>query len=863
MGPSSQIGHYRVTGKLGEGGMGAVYRATDTKLGRDVAIKVLPPGFAEDTARMQRFEREAQVLASLNHPNIAAIYGVEQSAIVMELVEGDDLKGPLPVDTVMEYARQIAAGLEAAHEKGVVHRDLKPANIKVAPDGTVKLLDFGLAKATEETTAASGTMSPTMSLAMTRAGVILGTAAYMSPEQARGKPVDQRADIWAYGVVLYEILTGAQLFGGGETVTDTLASVVKDTPDLNKLPPDTPLRLRRLIGLCLQKDPRQRLRHIGDARILLDEADAPAPAFTAPAAARPWLLWGITAAALAIAAVAAGVAWLRPAATDSGPGAVHFPLAFPPGTALPPSPSATEWVPSPDGRNLAIVAGEDSTSSLWLRPLNSVAPHRIDRTEGAGFPFWSPDGQSIGFFTQDKLKRVAVSGGAVQTICNVAGLGRGSAGDGATWSKDGFILFASAGNPLMRVSALGGIPAPATKLQKGESGHLWPQLLPDGRHVLYLSAGADPAIYVEELGSGKRVRVLKTPGRAVWSPPGYLLFTREGTLFAQRMNGATWQLESEPASIAEEVNTNDTAGRSTFAASQNGVLVYRQGLRVAERQLNWRDLSGKVLNPVGKPGTYRSVSISPDEKIASLVVGSQTYDVWVMDMGTGVLSAMTHDARHSLNNTPMWSPDSTKLAVTPLEGGVHLITVASGKIDVLTKEGPSGEDWSPDGKTILCRDAPGHQFSLLSLAAGFKSETVLTSQFRFSSARFSPDGKYVAYTSDETGEPEVYVASFPSFAVKRRISTGGGTYPAWARATGQLFYRATDGMLMAIDVRMGAKIEAGIPKPLFRFGSGRAGNRFAVSADGKRFLTNDLPQARGADQPELTVVINWEAALKH
>jgi len=436
MSPQQSIAHYRIVAKLGEGGMGAVYRATDTRLNRDVAIKILPPAFAEDVARMARFEREAQVLASLNHPNIAAIYGVEQGAIVMELVEGADLAGPVPVDTAIDYARQIATGLEAAHEKGIVHRDLKPANIKVTPDGVIKLLDFGLAKATDESASTVNlTQSPTISMAMTQAGAILGTAAYMSPEQARGKPVDRRADIWAYGIILYELLTGRHPYGTGETVTDTLAAIVLKEPDLTALPAETPAHVRRLIERCLRKDPKMRLRDIGEARVLLGEAEPAAAAGAPSPIKRAWLPWTAAGVGLALAALA-GIAWMRSGTTDPGPGTIRFSVPLPPGTSFSSANSATEWVPSPDGRNLAMIVSENGKSSLWVRPLAATAAHRLDKTEGATYPFWSPDGQSIGFFTNDKLKRIAVSGGDVSTLCAVsARTPIGSGGEGAAWSK--------------------------------------------------------------------------------------------------------------------------------------------------------------------------------------------------------------------------------------------------------------------------------------------------------------------------------------------------------------------------------------------------------------------------------------------
>jgi predicted Ser/Thr protein kinase len=483
----SAIGHYRITAKLGEGGMGAVYRATDTKLNREVAIKVLPAEFAADPARMQRFEREAQVLAALNHPNIAAIYGVEQGAIVMELVEGDDLKGPVPAATAIEYARQMVAALEAAHEKGIVHRDLKPANVKVTPDGVVKVLDFGLAKAAEPAAATAGgvspTVSPTLSLAMTQAGMMLGTAAYMAPEQARGKEVDKRADIWAFGVILYELLTGKPLHGG-ETVSDTLAAVLLKEPDYTRLPAETPATVRRLIRSCLQKDPRQRLRDIADARLLLDEVEPEQPVVAAPK--RAWLPWLVAATGILAAAVAV---WQRPKPAE--PVTVRFPFSYPQGTGETVALAAAQVAPSPDGRFLAFVASARGQNSLWLRPMGSPTAHRLDKTDGANLPFWSPDGQFLGYFADNKLKKISAAGGPSQTLADV---GRGDgrlmvlSGDGGTWNAGGEIVYSGGtGTPLLRTTSAGGRGTPFTKLDEasGEFKHSWPQFLPDGKHVLY------------------------------------------------------------------------------------------------------------------------------------------------------------------------------------------------------------------------------------------------------------------------------------------------------------------------------------------------------------------------------------------
>jgi Tol biopolymer transport system component/predicted Ser/Thr protein kinase len=862
--PGCRLGPYEITAPIGAGGMGEVYRARDSQLNRDVAIKVLPAALAGDAQYMARFEREAQMLAALNHPNIAAIYGIEQGAIVMELIEGEDLKGPVPVETAIHYARQIAIALEAAHEKGIIHRDLKPANIKVTPDGTVKLLDFGLAKAGDDTpsaiSTASPTISPTLSLAMTEAGVILGTAAYMSPEQARGKAADKRADIWAFGVVLYELLAGKMLFGGGETVSDSLAAVLTREPDFKALPANTPPRVRRLLERCLRKDSKQRLRDIGEARILLDEPEAEAPV---AAPRRSWLPWVVAALAL----LGAGGAWLRPKTSDPGPGVSRFLIPLPPGTSMPVAGAATQWVPSPDGRNLALIAADTASgeTALWVRPLGATSAHRLDKTEGANLPFWSPDGQFIAFFAEEKLQRVAVSGGSVQTVCEVPTRATGAtAGDGGTWNQEGVIVFAGFGTgvPLMRVPAVGGVPTAVTALEKDEVWHSWPQFLPDGRHLLYFAVNkeaADGAIYVQELGSTKRVFVLKNTTRGMWAPPGYLLFVREGTLFAQRMDAKTFQLEGEPLAVAQDVAVNESNGRNAFAVSRNGVLAYRSGTSSRIRQLTWYGREGKPLGAVSKPGELRNASLSPDEKSLAVSVGAiGKLDTWVMDLTSGVITRMTRDSRGSLSR-PVWSPDSQRLVVTRYGGGIQEITLASGKVTPLGEDFCDPEDWSPDGRSILCNDQNARRLSLLSLADGAKLQTILDTPYRKTSFRFTPDGQFVVYVSYESGPPEIYVASFPSFAAKRKISNGGARSPVWAKSGKEIFYRADNGTLMNAEIRTGSKIEAGIPKPLFKHGTGALS---LVAADGKRFLINEPVQKGEGERPEISLVLNWAADIK-
>jgi Tol biopolymer transport system component/predicted Ser/Thr protein kinase len=869
--PGDKLGHYEILAPLGAGGMGEVYRARDSKLNRDVALKLLSAALAQDADYMARFQREAQVLAALNHPNIAQIYGLDQNAIVMELVEGHEPRGPLPPGEALKIARQVAEALEAAHEKGIVHRDIKPANIKIKPDGTVKVLDFGLAK-TEPGSSAGNADSPTLTLRSTQAGVILGTAAYMAPEQAAGKPVDRRADIWSFGVVLWELLAGKRLFDG-ETVSHTLASVLKDPIDLEALPPETPPAIRVLVRQCLDRDLRKRLQWIGDGRIVMEEVLAnPRPAVEAapPIVRRNRLPWAV-AGVCACLALGMAAAWLRSQTTDPAPGVSRFVVPMPPTTMWPESGSATQWVPSPDGRNMAlIVADATGRTALWIRPLDATSAHRLDKTEEANYPFWSPDGQFIAFFADTKLKRIALSGGGMQTICDLpvsAGVTR--VGDGGAWNQDGTIVFASGEGPLMRVAAMGGIPQPVTALAKDERSHSWPQFLPGGRRVLYLAQNNDAAnsgIYVQELGTATRVRVLMNLTRAMWSPPGYLLFVREGTLLAQRMDPKTFQLEGEALAVAQDVMANENNGRSSFAVSLNGVLASRSRPGGVTKQLTWRDRAGKSLGVVGQPGELYAPTLSPDERSVALVVGVGTsLDIWVVELATGVSTRMTHDGRH-MNDRAVWSPDSKRLAVSPRSGGIQEIALASGKVVSLTKEPAYAEDWSPDGRSILCDVGPsaagGTRLFMLSLADGGKLQAVLGTPGQKGAFGFSPDGQYVTYSSNESGAYEVYVASFPSFGEKRKVSSGGGRGPRWAKDGKEIFYRASDGFLMDVEIRAGSTIEASVPKPLFQFGTGISGNWFDVTKDGKGFLTNEPVRHEGADRPEIELVLNWTAAIK-
>jgi predicted Ser/Thr protein kinase len=540
------VAHYQVLEKLGAGGMGEVYRARDTRLNRDVALKVLPEAFARDAERMARFEREAQVLASLNHPNIAQLYGLEERALVMEYVPGETLRGPLPVDEVIPVARQIAEALEYAHEKGIVHRDLKPANIKITPDGKVKILDFGLAKALDDNPAAAdGSNSPTLSLAATRAGVILGTAAYMSPEQAKGEPVDRRAEIWAFGVVLCELLTGKRVYGG-ESVPETLAAVIHGEPSI----PDAPPHLQRLLRRCLDKDPRRRLQHICEARILLDQAgdhDASEP--RPPGSGRAWVPWTIAALFFLSTAL---LAFLHFRSVPPRERAVRFTVP------LPPRGTFQTFQLSPDGRYLVIAGSTEGKSALWLRSLDSLNLQLLPGTDGATYPFWSPDSRFLGFFAQGKLKKIAVTGGPSQTLCNAAD------GRGGTWSPDAVIVFSpSPSGVLYRVSAAGGEPVAVTSTDSTGGGiHRFPVFLPDAKHFLFLTSQAQPekaGIYLASLDSKEARRLLSDDSSVAYAPPAasgapaHLLFLRQGTLMAQPFDARRLQLAGEVFPAAERV----------------------------------------------------------------------------------------------------------------------------------------------------------------------------------------------------------------------------------------------------------------------------------------------------------------------
>jgi eukaryotic-like serine/threonine-protein kinase len=640
----AKLGPYEILAPIGAGGMGEVYRARDTKLDRNVAIKVLPSALAQDPERLARFEREAKVLAALNHPNIAQIYGVEQGALVMELVEGENLSGPVPLATVLDYARQIADALEAAHEKGIVHRDLKPANIKVTPQGVVKVLDFGLAGVVQSSAVpdANATQSPTLTLPATQMGVLLGTAAYMSPEQARGKPVDKRADIWAFGVVFYEMATGRQLFHGDD-ITSTLAAVVLKEPDLGAAPPP----IRRVLRRCLEKDPKKRLRDISGVELLLEEAQEPPPA-QVPG---PWRMrFRVSATAATLFLVAAGLMtllYLRE---------LHKALHTLRYTIPAPEKSRVQSIAaSPDGRHVVIASAVNGKRQLWLRPLDSLQAQPLPFPEGATYPFWSPDSRYIGFFAQGKLKKIAIDGGPAVTLCDAVN------GRGGSWSKENVILFSpgifSGIAALQRVPGAGGTP---TNMISSKNSSPYPAFLPDGRHFLFsVSVGYvdPPGIYFASLDGKEKRRILPDQSSVVFAA-GFLLFVRENILMAQRFDATNGQTLGEPRPVAQGVLRTANDIYAPVTASENGVLKYEPLFGAGGNQMAWYDRAGKLMDTVGPRGPVWEPAISPDEKTVAFRRGSASgvgTDIWLRDLVRGSEQRVTTDPS-TTKVAPFWSP---------------------------------------------------------------------------------------------------------------------------------------------------------------------------------------------------------------
>jgi len=895
--PGARRGPYEILAPLGAGGMGEVYRARDTRLGRDVAVKALPAEFAADAERLARFQREARLLATLNHPNIAAIYGLEEADgaryLVLEIVEGESLAqrlaaGPLPVEEALAVCAQIAAGVSAAHEAGVIHRDLKPGNVMVRPDGSVKVLDFGLAKETEAP-GSSGDLSasPTISVG-TRTGVILGTAAYMSPEQARGRPLDRRSDIWSFGCILYECLTGRQVFRE-ETVSDTLASIIRSEPDWSALPPETPSKIRDLLRRCLQKDPRRRLHDIADARLEIEEALA-APAEKPAAAARPaprlrstvlvWIGLGLVAGA-AGSFLLSRVLAPRPARNHLAP--VRSVIPLPAETRLWVYISRPSMAFSPDGRRLVFRAQGGRVNRLYVRDLGTDDATPIPGTEGANSPFFSPDGEWLAFFIGSQLKKVALSGGSPVALTDAPPVS-----SGGTWAPDGSIILAPRPNGGLARLASGAKeyefftqPDPG----RGERALVCPQMLPDGQNLLVIvRAGRDfddlaaSNVAIHSLKTGKRRVLVEGAAFARYVEPGYLLFTKGTVLFAAPCDPRNWVLTGPAVPVVKDLLTGSFDGQPYLAVSDSGLLSWASGGAVlgSSDSLVWVDRAGRE-EPVPISGyVFWGQRLSPDGKRLAVVgrrLDNPRGSVLIYDFDRGVLSPLTPEpGRHF---SPTWSPDGLRLVFSTFEAGDPRLSWkaadGSGQPELLSPgsvpEFPTS--WSPDGSTLLYTAGlgPNENMDVWTLSVGGKRDRKpwIDGPARETAAFFSPDGRAVAYVSSESGRNEVYVRPYPGPGPRIKVSTDGGAEPLWAPAGDEIFYRSAES-LMAAPVGTAPNLTAGTARALFpdRYDRGYRediSRSYDVSADGKRFLFIRGGQPKEVPITQLNLVANWTSEL--
>ncbi len=879
-----RLGVYEVVAPLGAGGMGEVYRARDTRLHREVALKILPDVFAFDPDRLARFDREAQLLAALNHPNIAAIYGLEESgatkALALELVEGPTLddriaEGPIPVAEALAIARQIVDALEAAHEAGIVHRDLKPANIKLRPDGTVKVLDFGLAKlATSGSSLTPGvTASPTITTpAVTGIGTILGTAAYMAPEQARGKVVDKRADIWAFGCVLFEMLTGTRAFDGDDA-TVVVASIIKSDVQWSALPPDTPAAVRTVLHGCLDKDPKKRIRDIGDVRLALDGSFIVTPEAVVVATATHGRggrrALPLVAGVLAGAALAGLAAWALIISRDPqpAPATQRFTLALPDTDLLPPG-TGTLVAISPDGQTLVYRAQRDGVFRLFRRRLDQLEAVPIGEPNASGFAFFSADGQWLGYAVENTLKKTLLSGGPSQTVTALPAAIRS-----ASWNDDGTILLGGTSAGLLQVPAAGGT---AELVAKPDRGQVWyPQLLPGTRAVLFTSS--QPAVDAGELevlrlDTGERRTLLPGVG-ARYVSTGHLLFARGTTLWAVRFDLGTLAVVGTPVPVMEGVRI-EGGGAIQFSVADNGSLVYIGGQRLEiPRRLVWTDRQGRA-EPLPAPTrNYQYPRLSPDGTRIALDVGDEEQDIWIWDLARATLTRLTFGGANE--SYPAWTPDGRRVIYSSTrEAGVLFAQSADGTGAAERLEATLGRTAdqtvvSPDQKRLLFRSFPpsggaaSEDVASLSLDGERRVESLLNGPATERNAEVSPDGRWIAYQSNESGTFEVYVRPFPRVNDGRwQISTGGGLQPLWSPDGRELFYLAPQ-FLMSVPVRGGATFTPGNPTRVIDVGQYSlvaAGRSYDVSHDGRRFLMirDETPEGRA----EIQIVINWFEELK-
>ncbi len=884
----TRLGAYEILAPLGAGGMGEVYRARDARLGRIVALKVLPERVASDPDRLRRFEKEARAASALNHPNIVGIFDVGKSNgiswIAMEWVPGKTLGavlsgGPLPIKQALHVAVQVADGLARAHEAGVAHRDLKPENLMIQPDGFVKILDFGLAKLTDLAhLSGDGSRSTTQ----TGPGAILGTVGYMSPEQAAGNPVDFRSDQFSFGAVLYEMATGKRAFRG-KTDVDTLAAILNEEPEpISRIRPAAPPPLRWIVERCLAKDPQDRFSSTRDLASDLASLRDHLPELSAEPWRAPTSAFRRRSTGLAVliatglALIAALVFQTKTATGPQRPPAVRFTIAPPPGTTF--NFGTTEPAPpalSPGGEVLVFGAkGSDGQNELWLRRLDGMAAVPLAGTAGATYPFWSPDGAFLGFFADAKLMKIDIRGGPPQTLADAPD------GRGGSWGRDGTILFApSPEASIARVSSGGGEVTAATRIDPGRTdvAHRWPVFLPDGRHFLYFAHDPGPAgrggIWIGSLDSFETRRILPDATNAIYVDPGYLVFAREGALFGVPFDAARLRLSGEPVSILKDVRYQPYRWYGVFAASQTGVLVYQSGAALESSRLTWFDRSGKRLGTLGSEGDYEGLRLSPDASRCAVEVRDSrkgTIDLWIWEIARGVTTRLTSGP--GIHDAPVWSPDGKRIAFSWNPSGffdLYQVPSSGGTLELLWRSdaGKSPTDWSSDGRTITFHQSgPGTGFHWeiweLPMPPGTPASLFpRTANERF--ARFSPDAKWVAYCSDESGTQEVYLRALPGGDRKTRVSAGGGTQPIWRRDGKELYYVGPDNRLMAVEIRFGQPLELGEPRALFEVRvRDTASDSWVLDAvpDGQRFLVNT--RLEGAPDPPLSVVLNWVSDLK-
>ncbi len=888
----TRIGPYEILAPLGAGAMGEVWRARDTKLDREVALKFLPPSFAEDPERLARFEREAKVLASLNHTGIAGIYGLHEHEghrfLAMELVQGEDLaerlkKGSVPFSEAIDLARQIAEALEVAHEQGIVHRDLKPANIRITPEGKAKVLDFGLAKALENA-AASGpgrdaAMSPTITSLGTVAGVILGTAAYMSPEQARGKSVDKRADIWAFGCVLYEMLTGKLAFES-DTISDTMAAVLTRDPDWGAVPPATPQRLMSLLKRCLRKDSRERLRDIGDARVELGEiagggaAIEPGPTVSTGPSRR---VWPVAVIATIVGALLTAVVMQRFIQAPA-PATLRVMVQAPDKQIL--SVQTPDFTMSPDGSTIAFIASDPSgVAHVWLRSLGSEQTRMVPGTEGASFPFWSPDGRHLGFYADRKLRRVGIDGEDLQLLCAAASL------RGAAWgAKDAIVFAPSADGPIMMVSATGGEPTPVTTLDKaaGETGHRLPSFLPDGRQFLYVALPERAEGYPTKVGSidGEPGPIVVTAKSvAIYARSGYLVYLNQGGVFARPFDVAALKASGTPRAIADcDLNTGGYAAAAPFTVAGDGTIVQRVATLVTER-METLDRQGKSLGHLPVPeGDFRSRALSPDGR--QLVMqyqkpGDTIAPLYMLDLGRGIFSRFSFDSEN--DQAPAWTPDGRRLIWgSDRPGGRNFYwknADGSGGEELLADVPGPFNDVSvvtPDGRSLVYTSLSGdtgEDLWIVDLDGKHEARPLLKTKANEMDAAVSPDGRWIVYRSDESGEFELYAQSFPTLGRKTRLTVNGAfndiqkgqVITRWRSDGREILFFSPDGRtVMSIPVTSGAELTAGAPVPLFKLPP--EVDFVTASPDGQKFFACVANQtfSRGL----IRVVKNWATPLR-